>query len=107
MIEAGNGQRFGLQPFPRRRGAECLAGQHLDRDIPLQPRITRALDGTHPSGTDPFVDGIVGERAADEVVRPVHGNLIIARTHEGAEETAILGAARAHSYPGLGSPRSQ
>ena len=49
MGEAGNGERFLLEP-PQPVGiASESRAEHLDRDVPLQPRVVGAVDGPHPA----------------------------------------------------------
>ena len=52
VIQRREHLRLALEPRePVRIGRERL-GQHLDRDVAVQPRVARAIDLAHPAGAD-------------------------------------------------------
>lgn len=44
VIQRGNRPRFAFEPLPKLRPMGDVVGQHLDCDIALQARVSRAID---------------------------------------------------------------
>ena len=59
MIERAGGARLVLESAQSVRDPRELVGQHLDRDVAIEPRVARAIDDAHAAGAD----------AADDFVR--------------------------------------
>ena len=52
MREGGNRLRLGREARERLGVARQLLGQHLDRDLALEPRVPRAVDLAHAAGAE-------------------------------------------------------
>ena len=69
MIQRRQRLRLLLEaPQPIRVRREVL-GQHLHRDVAIEPRVPRAKHFTHPTRADAGGDSILVERGADHWVR--------------------------------------
>ena len=65
MREAGDGKRLLLEP-PQPVGIVPESrGEHLDRDLPLQPRIVGTIDRTHPAGPEQLAHGEMVDTSTD------------------------------------------
>ena len=51
MIEGRQDLGFPLKPRQAIRVMQERLDQGLERDLPLQPRVARSIDFTHPAGT--------------------------------------------------------
>src|SRR5687767_10374273 len=56
MREAGDRQGFLLEPSQPFGVAAKPGGEHLDGDMPLQPRVVGAVYGAHPAGAEEIGD---------------------------------------------------
>ena len=64
MAERGEHSGFPLQPLVQSRIAGYIRGQDFDRDRPLQARVPRLVNSSHPSGLDGSKDFIGTESSA-------------------------------------------
>ena len=63
-VEGGCGSRLPLQPRHALRITCEQRGQHLDRDVAVQPRIARFVDFAHPAGSEVPEDFVRTETGA-------------------------------------------
>ena len=59
VIESGNQFRFAFEAVAQIRSCRQVGPQRLQRDGPVQSRITRAIDGSHPTDAD-RLDDVIG-----------------------------------------------
>ena len=62
VTECGNRARLAIESRLGLRIADTSSGQDFDGDIAVEPRVSRAIDLTHPSGTNGG-DDFVGTEA--------------------------------------------
>ena len=73
VVEGRSGARLALEPLAVDLVDGQLRREHLDRDGPLQPRVPRPVDLSHPSGPDGAEDLV---RAESPAGRQLHGSLL-------------------------------
>ena len=64
MIQRGEHLRFALEPREAIGIVREGLGQHLDRDVAIQPRIARAIDLAHAARAEQRQDFICAETSA-------------------------------------------
>ncbi len=76
MIESGHGPRLALEAGEAVGIVGHLLRQHLDRHVPVEPLVVRAVHDAHATLADLGQDPVVAERATDEIAhvqRPAAG----------------------------------
>jgi hypothetical protein len=76
VIERGGGPRFAQKPLPRLGILQLVRRQHLDRGLPPEHRVARAVDLAHASRTEPRNEIVLFQRTADQAGRGVHQTLL-------------------------------
>jgi hypothetical protein len=64
MREARHRARLPLEPFAQIGAVGCPGGQHFDRDIPVEPRVARAVDLPHAARAERREDLVGTETGA-------------------------------------------
>ncbi len=59
VVQRGRRARLALEAFLGVRVTEELLGQHLDRNLPAQPRVLGQVNLAHPALTDLLRDAVV------------------------------------------------
>jgi hypothetical protein len=70
VVQRGGGARVAPEARPRARIRGELGGQELERDKPLEPRVLRPVDNSHPAAAELSHDAIVGHGPTDQVIGP-------------------------------------
>ncbi len=69
VIERRGGPRLAIEPLAPVRIARQLAGQDLERDPPLQPRVVGEVDLAHPAFANELNDPVVPEGGPNHAAR--------------------------------------
>src|SRR6185436_8665007 len=85
MLERGRGARFLDEALPARGVGDELGRKDLQRDVPAQAHVSRAVDDPHPAAADFLDDLIVRDGPSDQrhaailarYVRPFAGTACI------------------------------
>ena len=56
MVQRGQKTRLALEALQGLRIESACIGQHLERDVALQPRVADAIDLAHPAHADELDD---------------------------------------------------
>ena len=66
VVEAGDGARFPGEPFHEGRILGEARRENLDRDIPVDRRLMRAIDRAHPTNANRLLDSELLEQKRAE-----------------------------------------
>ena len=66
MVEAGRDPRLALEPIPENLILCIAVGEDLERDVPVEPLVTGAVDLTHPTPADELLDAVPRDLRADD-----------------------------------------
>ena len=61
MRQRGDGARLPLEPLTRLGIGRQVFGEHLDRDVPPEPRVERAIHDAHAAGAQRLDDLILAK----------------------------------------------
>jgi hypothetical protein len=67
MLHSGGGLRFLNEPSSPIHVARQVLGQHLERNIAIESRVSRPVDNAHAAAADFFADAVVADAAAGEI----------------------------------------
>ena len=105
MIERRQHARFAFEPgTPIRIEHECV-GQDFDRDVALEPFVTRAIDFAHSAGTKAGGDLIRADASTDEWRAARHAAIITNLNRSGERRTGSN--CPAPTYPASTGPLSR
>src|SRR5262249_44378457 len=76
MIQRRGNPRFTVEPVERLRVRGELGRQKLDRDLPAEPHVFRAINDAHSAAAEALENAVVSDRGPDHDAPGLYGSTI-------------------------------